>query len=124
MEERRRGRYYRDRAAQLLRRLLEEPAFGPERVADELAMTLDDLNACRWGRARMPLERQLCLALVVLAHVPGLAPTGRRVYAHVCAAIRCATYTPAIHIGPPSGWTWLGPHFGRVQPAHRIPRDV
>ena len=113
MEERRRGGYYRDRAAQLLRRLLEEPAFGPDRVADELAMTVDDLDACRWGRIRMPLERQLCLALVVMTHVPRLARTGYSVYEHVCAAIRCAAHTTAVHTEPPPGSRWLGPPVGR-----------
>jgi hypothetical protein len=108
MEERRRGRYYRDRAAQLLRRLLEEPAFGPDRVADELAITLDDLDACRWGRIRMPLERQLCLALVVMTQVPRLARVGHSVYGHVCAAIRCATHTTAVHTKPPPGMEVAG----------------
>jgi hypothetical protein len=118
-----RGRYYRDRAAQLLRGVLEEPAFGPQRMAEELAMTLDDLEACRSGRARMPLERQLCLALVVIERVPKFARAGHRLYGHVCATVRCGTETTGVHATPPPGWPWLEPRFGRIRPAHRLPGD-
>lgn len=121
--DRARGPYYRDRAAQLLRGVLDEPEFGPQRMARELAMTLDHLEACRWGRARMPLERQLCLALVVIARVPRFARAGHRLYGQVCATVRYGTETTVVHATAPPGCAWLEPRFRRVRPARRVPGD-
>ncbi len=119
------GRWYRDRAALLLRQLLREPGFSAERLAAELATTTARVEAYRSGRARMPLERQLYLAVLAMARVPKLARAGGRLRDHIQALVRCAAPSnTVVHADPPANWGWFGPRLTRGGVPFRPPGKV
>jgi len=56
-------------------------------LADALVIKRKKLDAFLSGAVEMPLERQLCLALFVIEHVPTLARLGYQLRGQVIAAI-------------------------------------
>ncbi len=74
------------RAAQLLLRLVATGWFDLESIARELVVPVSTLEHYLNGREPMPLDRQLCLALFLIEHVPPLARQGRQLRGQVQAA--------------------------------------
>lgn len=105
------------RSAQLLRRVLHERALDRETLAHELLVTPRALDAFLEGRRVMPLDRQLCLALLVIDRVPSLARQGHALRAQVAAAIAYESHVTATHEDYPS------PRFSRGAPEASADRD-
>ena len=71
------GYLRRSRAVRLLERVLASGALSAAQIADAIVVSEDELERYRVGDVRMPLARQLCLALVVIERVPALARHAR-----------------------------------------------
>ena len=54
------------RAVQLIERVIRDGVVGEEDLARELIVRLQTLNAYRAGTIPMPMDRQLCLALIMI----------------------------------------------------------
>lgn len=89
------------RAARLLDQLLLLRCFSEEELSSELVIGPRTLADYRDGRVPMPLERQLCLALLTIEKVPRCARLGRQLRAQVAAAIAYETHATKTHDGPP-----------------------
>ena len=90
------------RSTQLLQRVLHENALERETLVQELLITPRALDAFLDGRRVMPLDRQLCLALLVIDRVPALARHGHALRAQVAAAIAYQSQVTATHEDYPS----------------------
>jgi hypothetical protein len=76
------------RAAQLIERLVTDGAMDVETLARELVIRPQTLADYRAGTVPMPLERQLCLALLVIERSPAHARLGYKLREQVSAAMR------------------------------------
>jgi hypothetical protein len=81
------GYLRRTRAVRLLELVFDTTGMGETTMADALVTTSAGLRAYRSGSERMPLDRQLCLALYVIEHLPSLAPRAHALRAQVAAEI-------------------------------------
>lgn len=97
------------RAAKLLAKVLAR-GVDASALATDMVMTSRELEEYRSGRKLMPLDRQLCLALVVIESVPELAREGRTLRAQVAAAAAFHAAETTTHTGPPEG-TFGFPHM-------------
>jgi hypothetical protein len=74
------------RAMQLIDRLLRDGAYDQETLARELVIRPKTLAEYQAGTTPMPLDRQLCLALVAIEKAPAHARDGYRLREQVRAA--------------------------------------
>ena len=81
------------RAVRLLRQLIDTHAFDPETLASELIVSANQLDAYATGAREMPLDRQLCLALLLIERVPALEREGYALRGQVLAAMAYASHT-------------------------------
>lgn len=86
---------------QLVERLLADGDFTEESLAQELVIPLRALARYRAGDGTMPLDRQLCLALLLIERVPKAARLGHQLRAQVVAAMDYEARTTTTHDGPP-----------------------
>jgi hypothetical protein len=77
----------RSRARDLLGSISTTGTIADDQLAEALVVTAFDLERYRSGIDAMPLDRQLCLALVVIARAPALARQGYQLRGQVAAAI-------------------------------------
>ena len=91
----------RTRAVVLLQRILGTRPRDIDAFAEALVVSRATLHAYLSGTLSMPLERQLCLALFVIEHIPTFARQGHQLRAQVAAAIAFQEHTTAIHGQPP-----------------------
>jgi hypothetical protein len=75
------------RAVLLIERMLRDGAVTEDALASELVVLPQTLQAYRQGRMPMPLDRQLCLALVMQRMSPTYARLGTQLKGQVTAAI-------------------------------------
>ena len=80
------------RAVRLLRQLVDMHQFDRERLACELVVESSQLDAYVAGTLEMPLDRQLCLALLLIERVPALARQGYALRGQVIAATTYASH--------------------------------
>ena len=80
------------RAVRLLRELVDMPQFDREGLARELVISSSQLDAYIAGTLEMPLDRQLCLALLLIERVPALARHGYALRGQVVAATTYASH--------------------------------
>ena len=88
------------RACRLLLRLLDEKALSLEELACDLAVTPSVLESYRANQQYMPLDRQLCLALMVIERFPRMARLGHALRGQAIAAIRFNERLTALHTDP------------------------
>jgi hypothetical protein len=98
-----RGRY---RANTLLKRLVAMGWFETAELARELVVSEKALSAFLDEDAPMPLDRQLCLALLLIENVPPLARQGHRLRGQIKAAVAFNEHTTAVHMSPPAITRW------------------
>lgn len=77
-----------------------EGALTADQLATELVVAPSELEAYRTGAAAMPVERQLCLALVVIERVPNFAREAHRLRAQVLATIDVEARATAVYPEP------------------------
>jgi hypothetical protein len=85
------------RASALLAKVLATGLYDQIQIATELAVTPKQVNGYLSGRIDMPLERQLCLALLVVEKIPTLARAGHILHGQVKAAIAFHGHSTAVH---------------------------
>jgi len=98
------GRGPKSRSGRLLKSLLDGGKYSAAALADELSVTVDDINAYVTTNVAMPLKHQQCLALFVIEKVPALARDGHALKAQVAAAAEFEGGTTTTHSGPPARW--------------------
>lgn len=89
------------RAVQIIERLVKDGTLGADAIARELVVRPKTLEEYRAGTAPMPLDRQLCLALVLMQLPAPYARMGFRLRDQVSAAMRYEQHITATHDGPP-----------------------
>jgi hypothetical protein len=89
------------RALVLLRKLLATQACDLDAVAEAIVVKRSALDSYLSGSVTIPLERQLCLALFVVEHVPSLARLGHQLRAQVAATMAFQAGHTATHLEPP-----------------------
>jgi hypothetical protein len=92
------------RASRLIDRLLMRQCFSEEELAAELVVSVETLADYRAGRVPMPLERQLCLAVLTIAKAPAFARLGRELRYQVTATIAYEMKATETHDAPPARW--------------------
>ena len=80
------------RAVRFVRQLVETHQFDPESLARELVISPSQLDAYMSGTLEMPLDRQLCLALLLIEQVPSLRRHGYALRGQVIAATTYASH--------------------------------
>jgi hypothetical protein len=81
------------RVIQLIERLLADGTFTEESLARELVLSPRALAGYRAGKSTMPLDRQLCFALLLIEKVPRAARLGHQLRGQVVAAMGYAVRT-------------------------------
>lgn len=94
----------KSRSGALLRSVIGSGPFTADDMARELTSSRDQIESYVSGDAVMPLDRQLCLALIVIDKVPRLARRGHTLRAQVAAAMAFREKETATHSEPPSTW--------------------
>jgi hypothetical protein len=90
------------RAVLIIERLLRDQAFDVAALSRALVVRPQTLDAYRAGTEPVPLDRQLCLALVLIEHADAkLARIGHQLKGQVYAAMRYEQQVTATHDGPP-----------------------
>lgn len=89
------------RAGALLRDALAVHVDGSDAFVAALGVDVHRIDAFVTGRAQMPLDAQLRLALFVIDAVPTLARMGHRLQAQVAAATDFHQGRTATHGAPP-----------------------
>ena len=105
-DDRARGNLRRVRAVRLLERLLSATDMGADDLANALVVTRETLDAYRDGRTPMPLERQLCLALLVIEREPSLARQAHRLRGQVLAEAAFHARATKTHMVAPVSKHW------------------
>ena len=94
----------RTRAAELLARVLASGPYDRDGLSGELAVTPAMLDEYISDQTVMPLERQLCLALLVIERVPSLSRSGHMLRGQVRAALAFQERATSVHLTvPPEG---------------------
>lgn len=95
----------RSRATRLLEQVIASGAMSVEALAAALVTTPEALQEYRAGRARMPLDRQLCLAVFVLEHLSELSRVAHGLRGQVEAEMSFIEQRTATHkIAPVARW--------------------
>ena len=89
------------RAVELLRKLDAAGLFDRETLAREIVVSAEQLECFINDSAAMPLDRQLCLAQLVIERVPQLARQGHRLKGQVSAAAAFNARETATHADAP-----------------------
>jgi hypothetical protein len=89
------------RAVVLLRKLVATQSCELNALAEAIVVKRSVLESYLSGSVPIPLERQLCLALFVVEHVPSLARLGHQLRAQVAAAMAFQSGSTATHLGSP-----------------------
>jgi hypothetical protein len=93
----------RSRALELLRRIVSSGSVETQALAHALVVRPATLDSYICGTVPIPLERQLCLALYLIEHVPELARQGHQLRGQVAAAIAFQEHATVVHSdGPPT----------------------
>ena len=100
------GYQRRLRSVRLLEQVLASEAISVDDLASALVVTRDVLSAYRDGRVLMPLERQLCLALLVIDRVPQLARQAHRLRGQVLAEAAFHARATKTHMIAPVSKQW------------------
>ena len=87
----------RGRAVALLQRILAIRPLDIDALAEALVVSRGTLQDILSGRVPFPLQRQLCLALFVIEHVPELARQGHQLRGQVLAAIAFHEHATEVH---------------------------
>jgi hypothetical protein len=90
------------RALVLLRKLVATGSCDLDALAEALVIKRRTLDSLLSGSVEIPLERQLCLALFVIEHVPALARLGYQLRGQVIAAMAFQERGPTAHLESPS----------------------
>jgi hypothetical protein len=99
------GYLRRSRAVRLLEAVTSARAMSPAILANSLAVGPDELADYRAGRSRMPLDRQLRLAMLVLERVPELSRQARTLRSQVAAEVAFHAKATTTHmVSPPKLW--------------------
>lgn len=85
------------RASTLLAKVLATGLYDQAQIAAELAVSPATIASYVSGKIEMPLERQLCLALLVVEKIPSLARLGHILHGQVKAAIAFHQHSTAVH---------------------------
>ena len=91
----------RSRAVELLRRIVSRGAVETHALAHALVVPPATLDSYLRGTVPIPLERQLCLALYVIEHIPELARQGHQLRGQVAAAIAFQEHATVVHSDAP-----------------------
>jgi len=89
------------RAIVLVERLLRDEVFTEAELAREIVVRALTLADYRTAKEPMPLDRQLCLALVLTRLPEPYARMGRQFREQVAAAMRYELHVTERHDGPP-----------------------
>jgi hypothetical protein len=89
------------RASVLLAKVLATGPYDRTLIAAELAVTPEKIDGYLSGTIEMPLERQLCLALLVVEKIPSLARLGHILHGQVKAAISFHQHSTTVHQSAP-----------------------
>ncbi|MEO7086249.1 MAG: hypothetical protein ABI442_11100 [Gemmatimonadaceae bacterium] len=89
------------RAIELLRKVDGCGVFDRATLAREMVITPDDLESFLNDSATMPLDRQLCLAQLVIERVPALSRAGHRLKGQVSAALAFNARVTETHADSP-----------------------
>jgi hypothetical protein len=103
---RERGYARRSRAVRLLEQVLSTGGMSADDLASALVVPRNTLDAYRDGRSMMPLERQLCLALLVIERVPALARQAHRLHGQVVAEAAFNARSTKTHMIAPVSKHW------------------
>jgi hypothetical protein len=91
----------RSRAAELLQRIVSSGSVDTHALAHSLIVSPAALDSYLHGTVPIPLERQLCLALYVIEHIPELARQGHQLRGQVAAAIAFQEHATVVHSHAP-----------------------
>ena len=94
------------RSVRLLERVLSSGAMSADELATALVVPRDAVDAYRSGRVLMSLERQLCLALLVIERVPELARHAHRLRGQVQAEAAFHARATKTHMIAPVSKHW------------------
>ena len=90
----------------MLERVLDENGMSAADLAGALVVPPETLEAYRDGRVPMPLERQLCLALLVIERLPALARHAHRLRGQVLAEVAFHGRATKTHMVAPVSKNW------------------
>lgn len=96
----------RSRASRLVEQLVGSGAFSESELADAIVVTRETLESYRSGRVKIPLERQLCIALLAIERAPAARRAGFALRAQVEAEIAVAATRTETHDSPPVCHRW------------------
>lgn len=96
----------RPRAARLIEQILGSEAIDAAELAAAVVCDEAMLESFRLGRAKMPLDRQLCLALVAIERVPAARRAAFALRAQVEAELAVAATLTETHDQPPVSHRW------------------
>lgn len=86
--------------------MLRTGGISSSELAAAIVTDQATLDACRLGRTRMPLERQLCLAVVAIERLPAARRAGFALRAQVEAELAVAATRGVTHDQPPISHRW------------------
>lgn len=95
----------RPRAARLIEQLIEH-GVSEASLAEAIVVPEPLVAEFRSGRIQLPLDRQLCLALYAIAHVPRARRAAFTLRAQVEAEIALASDSTETHSTPPVTHRW------------------
>lgn len=93
------------RSGALLTSVVASGGFTVQQVAQELRVSVEDVESYAGGQAVMPLSQQKCLALFVIKNSPRFASRGHALEAQVAAATTFKAHATKVHDGPPVRWS-------------------
>jgi hypothetical protein len=96
----------RARAARLLAQILDSGAMTPAALAAGILVSEPMLEEYRSGRLRIPLDRQLCLALIAIEQLPDARRAGHALRAQIRAEIALGTDATEVHQAPRVSRRW------------------
>jgi hypothetical protein len=105
-DDRASGYLRRLRSVRLLEQVLSSRAMTADELASALVVPRDTVDAYRRGETLMPLERQLCLALLVIERVPQLARQAYRLRGQVLAEAAFHARATKTHMIAPVSKHW------------------
>ena len=93
------------RAARLLQLLTDSGAFTTHDMGREMNASTEDIEAYISGALKMPLSKQMRLALLVIDQSPRFVRSGHALRAQVVAAKAYESQATSVHNEPPTKWT-------------------
>lgn len=96
----------RSRAARLIAQIVDSGAMTAHDLAAAILVSEPMLEEYRSGRLRIPVDRQLCVALVAIERLPEVRRAGHALRAQIQAEIALATDATEVHGAPPPSHRW------------------